>query len=104
MELSFVEIREKEIINIYDGKKLGHIIDIVFDALSGHVKGFIVPGIKKFMRRSEDIFIPISNIKKIGSDVIMVKLSPNEEITEKNSSLEELKPYLKYKRTVRKEK
>ena len=30
MELSFLDLKEREIINVYDGKKLGRIIDIVF--------------------------------------------------------------------------
>ena len=106
MDISFVDIREKEVINIFDGKKLGHIIDIVFDSASGQVHGVVVPGIKKFMRKSEDIFVPISNLKKIGEDVLLIKLSPQDKEENKAglASQEEMKTYLRYKRAVNKEK
>lgn len=107
MDISFCEIREKEIINIYDGKKLGHIIDIIFDRESGQVQGVIVPGIKKFMRKTEDIFVPIANLKKIGADVLLVKLAPVEEakgqVVKNKAEAEELKTYMRYKRAVNKE-
>ena len=105
MYISFVDIREKEVINIFDGKKLGHIIDIVFDSASGQVQGVVVPGIKKFMRKSEDIFVPISNLKKIGEDVLLIRLSPQDkDEIKKTEDVEELKTYQRYRRTVSKEK
>ena len=60
MEITFNEIKSKEIINIYDGKKLGHAIDIVFEKFTGGVSGVVVPGEHKIFRKNEDIFIPIS--------------------------------------------
>ena len=72
--IAFTDLKEKEIINVSDGKKLGHIIDFLFDIETGQVKGIIVPGERKIFRRAEDIFIPLERIKKIGGDVILVKL------------------------------
>jgi len=78
MDISFSTLKTCEIINEYDGKRLGRIIDIVFDDEAGYVLGLVVPGIKKgIFRKSEDIFIPLSNIIKMGRDVILVKLEPN---------------------------
>ena len=74
MEVSFSELKEKEIVNVYDGKKLGRIIDILFDNSTGVVKGVIVPGEKKLFRKSEDVFVPLEKLKKIGDDVILVSL------------------------------
>ena len=74
MDISFAELKEKEIVNVFDGKKLGRIIDILFDIESGMVRGIVVPGEKKFFKKSEDIFIPLERMKKIGNDVILVKL------------------------------
>ena len=102
MEISFADLKEKEVVNILDGKKLGRIIDITFDGASGQVLGIVLPGIKKFMRKSEDIFVPISNLKKIGEDVLLVKLSDEEEQKKTDANIE-LKPYLKYKRSIKKE-
>ena len=78
MDISLSELKEKEIINVFDGKKLGHIIDILFDIENGLVRGIVVPGEKKFFKKSEDIFIPLELIKKIGEDVILVKLTGQE--------------------------
>lgn len=81
MEISFVDLKEKEIVNVFDGRKLGHIIDIVFDINTGIVQGVFVPGEKKFFRKSEDVFVPLEKIKKIGDDVVLVKLQMvNENI------------------------
>ena len=72
MELSFLDLKEREIINVFDGKKLGRIIDIVFNNETGLVRGIIVPGDKKIFHRADDVFIPIEKIKRIGNDVILV--------------------------------
>ena len=72
MELSFLDLKEREIINVFDGKKLGRIIDIVFNNETGLVRGIVVPGDKKMFHRTDDVFIPIEKIKRIGNDVILV--------------------------------
>lgn len=74
MDVSFAELKEKEIINVCDGKKLGHIIDIVFDNENGIVRGIIVPGERKLFKKSDDIFIPLEKLKRIGDDVVLIKL------------------------------
>ena len=105
-EISFNDVRSKEIINIYDGKRLGRVIDFVFEKESGKVLGFVIPGIKKAFRKTDDIFIPLGNIKKIGDDVILVKLCPMEEENQVRVSLKEQqenKIYARYKRVVMKE-
>jgi|GEM_PF-1133330 len=80
MEMTFGDVRTREIINLTDGKRLGHALDIVFDKDSGQVLGLTVPGPSKFLRKKDDIFIPMSKINKIGDDVILVTLSPNDNI------------------------
>ncbi len=78
MEISFVELRQKVVVNIVDGKNLGHIIDAIFDDSYGKLMGFVVPGLKRgFFKSQNDIFIPYQNICKIGMDVILVELLPN---------------------------
>ena len=74
MEISFTELKNKEIVNVFDGRKLGRIIDILFDNLSGTVKGIVVPGERKIFRKNDDIFVPLEKLKKIGDDVILVNL------------------------------
>ena len=74
MEISFTDLKNKDVINITDGKKLGHIVDIVFDSTNGQVIGIVVPGDKKLFRKNDDIFVPLARLKKIGNDVIIVSL------------------------------
>ena len=102
MEISFSLIRSKDVVNIYDGKRLGRAIDILFDAGSGKVLGIVLPGIKKMFRKNEDIFVPIENLKKIGDDVILVKLSPEQsesghQVVDKRQ-IELNKTYARYRR------
>ena len=111
MEITFNEIKIKEIVNIYDGKKLGRAVDIVFDKFTGGVGGVIVPGDHKLFRKNEDIFIPISKIKKIGEDVILVKLAPeienqirNESSQSGSSELKNHSVYARYRRVAQKQK
>ena len=112
MEITFNELKDKEIINIYDGKKLGKAIDISFDKDMASVIGIIVPGEHKIFRKTQDIFIPISNIKKIGEDVMLVKIAPdltlnNIQKSNKQSMVygdDKRAVYARYKRVVEKEK
>lgn len=74
MEVSFSQLKEKEIVNVFDGKKLGRVIDVVFENSTGVVRGIVVPGERKLFRKNEDIFVPLEKLKKIGDDVILVSL------------------------------
>ena len=74
MEISYTDLKEKEIINIVDGRKLGRVVDILFDVANGLVRGIVVPGEKKIFRKSEDIFVPLEKVRKIGNDVVLVSL------------------------------
>ena len=78
MEISFCELRAKEVVNVFNGKKLGNIIDMIIDTRCARVLGIVVPNCDaKFtiFKSSSDVFIPYNNIGKIGKDVILVDLS-----------------------------
>lgn len=75
LEISFCELRSKTVVNLSDGRKLGRIIDLVYDEISAKVLGLVVPGGRQgFFRAKEDIFIPYHCICKIGEDTILVEL------------------------------
>lgn len=81
MDTSFLELRCKEVVNIVDGRKLGHIVDVVFNLESGCLLGLVVPGEKSFwnvFKNGTQILIPLSQICKIGEDAILVELFPNQ--------------------------
>ena len=78
-EITFCDLREKEVINTVDGKKLGRVVDLVMTC-SGDVLGFIVPGEKRLLRAlssCDTLFVPWKCIVKIGEDAILVKLTGN---------------------------
>ena len=77
METSYLELRNKEVINVVDGSLLGRIIDVVFDIRTSRVLGFIVPGVRCFFnifKSCPEVFVPYKNICKIGDDVILVEV------------------------------
>lgn len=78
MEITFTDLKQREVINVFDGKKLGRITDLVFDIETGKVEGIIVPGEKKIFRKTDDIFIPLEKLKRIGDDVILIGIEVKE--------------------------
>lgn len=77
MEISFSEFRSKMVVNLTDGRRLGHVIDLIFDQNSAKISGVIVPGGRGgFFKSKEDLFIPYQYICKIGLDTILVQLNP----------------------------
>lgn len=81
MEITFCELRAKEVINIYDGRSLGNITDMVIDTSYGRVLGIIVPkdrSLFSIFKANTDFFIPYNRICKIGKDIILVELTTNQ--------------------------
>ena len=76
MQLSFSDLRTKEVINTSDGKKLGKVCDLVFCYPENRVLGIVVPGGKGFGFRRGEMFIDLKCITKLGSDVILVCIAP----------------------------
>ena len=78
-----MELKCKQVINVVDGKSLGHIIDIVLDVSGCKVLGLLVPspvsGWLACFRTGKEIFIPFDCICKIGVDVILVELYINND-------------------------
>ena len=74
MEISYTDLRAKEVVNLQNGARMGKIIDMIIDSNGKNVLGLVVPGIRRLFKSSEDIFIPWCNISKIGNDVILVSL------------------------------
>lgn len=71
------DIRQKEVINITDGRRLGYVYDVEIDFYKGVIDSIIVPGGGKVLGlfgRDDDFVIPWENIKKIGDDIILVEI------------------------------
>ncbi len=78
MDISFNDLRSKEIINLCDGSKMGHIVDLIFSSENGRVTGIVAPGEKKLFKKSEEIFVPIEKVRRIGDDVILIRYEIND--------------------------
>ncbi len=102
MEITFNELKEKEVINVTDGKRMGRVQDVIFDKDEGKVLGVIIPGERKLFKKHDDIFIPIDELKRIGEDVILVKIYLNNDLFSNNR--ENKKIYTKIRTEVEKEK
>ena len=74
METSFSDLKQRDTINICDGKRLGKVCDVVFSFPEGKVQGIVVPGGRGFRWGKGDMFIDLKNIVKIGEDVVLVEL------------------------------
>lgn len=88
MLIKISELRDMEVINVQDGRRLGLIMDIEMDLTEGYIVGLILPdepitGITSLFRSSREIFIPFEQILKIGIDVILVDTSLSKS-SEKN--------------------
>ena len=84
MEITFCELREKDVVNTADGKNLGKILDMVLN-VCGNVTGIIVPGERRMLRcvsKDDSLFIPWKSIVKIGEDVILVELKSHNRTLE----------------------
>ncbi|MDF2593055.1 MAG: photosystem reaction center protein [Clostridia bacterium] len=69
------ELKQKEVININDGKRLGLVSDMEINMETGNLEAIVIPAGGKllgFFSKENDIVIRWSSIKKIGIDVILV--------------------------------
>lgn len=72
MEMSFSELRTKEVVNTGDGRRLGRVCDIVFCYPENRVIGIVAPGAKGISLWKNEQFIDMNHIVRIGDDVILV--------------------------------
>ncbi len=75
--MSFSELKQKEVINVCDGRRLGRPIDLILNERAC-AEALVVPdscGFWGFIRPDRDgLVIPWSRIRCIGDDVILVEL------------------------------
>ena len=75
-------LREKEILNLCDGARLGYACDFEFDVTDGRISALIVPRSSGLLGLSRecDLVIPWCRIECVGEDAILVRL-PREELS-----------------------
>ncbi|WEG11653.1 YlmC/YmxH family sporulation protein [Pullulanibacillus sp. KACC 23026] len=70
------DFQAKEVVNVENGKRLGHIGDLDVNLTTGKIDNLIIPGQGKMLGllgRENDVVIPWRNIVRIGDDVILVR-------------------------------
>lgn len=75
--IRFCDLRAKEVINTCNCKRLGCVIDILFNTCTGCVEAIIIPGSGKicgFLGYDSEYVIPFSCICRIGPDIILVEI------------------------------
>ncbi len=79
--LRISDIREKEVINVHNGERLGYVYDFEMDLEKGSLTSIIMPGGGRVMglfSKPNDIEIEWKRIIKIGLDTILVNLKDGE--------------------------
>ncbi len=76
--LSTDKLKNKEVINIADGRSLGFICDIEVNLASGTIDSIVIPAERGFFHffgsKEEDTVIKWDRIRTIGDDVVLVEL------------------------------
>ena len=73
--MRFLDLCEKEVVSVEEGRFIGHVRDLEFDPVCGKICAIIVPGPGKYMGifcRDYEYCIPWVKIVKIGPDIILV--------------------------------
>ncbi len=84
--MRFRDLKQREVINARDCKRLGFVSDLTFDECTGQICNLIIPGPSKFcgcIGKEADVVIPFCNIQCIGHDVILVDVRPEPPKKEK---------------------
>ena len=81
MTIRFSQLQCKEVICVTDGRRLGYVTDIRLEVPEGNVTGIIVPGPCRFLGlfgRHDDYVIPWNCIRRIGPDIVLVDVKPDD--------------------------
>lgn len=76
MQCTLTQLRNKEVIDVKSGLRLGYVDDIEIDTETERVTALIIFGRSRamgLMGRDSDIVIKCSDISLVGEDTILVK-------------------------------
>ena len=81
MGIRITQLHCKEVICISDGRRLGLIEDVIIQLPKGEVSAIVVPGRCKLGGLGpprDDFVIPWCNICRIGPDIVLVDIKPED--------------------------
>ena len=79
--MRFTQLQCKEVICISDGRRLGFIEDVEVEVPEGKITAIVVPGPCRYLGlwgQREDFCIPWTCIRRIGPDIVLVDVRPEE--------------------------
>lgn len=79
--MRILELKQKEVINICDCRRIGCVGDVDIDIVSGKVVAIIIPGparIAGIFGREMEYIIFWNQIRQIGPDIILVEIKVEE--------------------------
>lgn len=70
------DLRQKEVINVATGMRLGFVSDVEINFEDGYIDAIVVPGQNKllFFSKADDYVIPWKDIVRVGDDIILVDM------------------------------
>ena len=81
MSVKFSDLQCKEVICVSDGRRLGFVTDALIEMPEGKICAIVVPGPCRYLGvagRHDDFVIPWNCIRRIGPDIILVEIKPDE--------------------------
>lgn len=79
MSCRYQDLRNKEVINVCDGRRLGCICDVIINVCNCSIEAIVVPGcVGSFwgwFGFGKELVIPWCRIKKFGDDVVLVDVN-----------------------------
>ena len=81
MGCKFTELLCKEVVCMRDGCRLGFVTDLRVQLPEGMVSAIVVPGRCKLfglLSPREDFVIPWNCVRRVGPDIILVDVKPEE--------------------------
>ena len=73
--LPLSDLRQMEVIDIFEGRRLGFISDIIFDDDIKRIEYIVIPpqsSVFSIFRKKEEIVIKWDQIKVIGIDIVLI--------------------------------
>ncbi len=88
MNCRIIDLRNKEVINVNDGTRLGCVCDVEINTEDAKLMSVIIYGRHRFFGlfgKEEDVVIPWDMVQTIGDDTILVRyIAPISQSTPNN--------------------
>lgn len=82
----FCELKQKEVINVCDGCRLGYVTDLELDVCTGKIIALMIPAengkMFQLFSGKQEYYILWKCVKKIGDDIILIEANVEELLRE----------------------